>query len=125
MTQLIPGDLPTFKKIKIMKTTLKIIFAVAFLVSNYLTHAQTDNSRKDNAGWPISKEVQKFSNKNWLRGKSGLTIESIGQPDIAISKRVQTIGRPVSAWSSQKKGNVVSKGYSSWIISKGVQRLNR
>lgn len=108
-----------------MKTTLKIILVVAFLVSSFMTHAQTDKSREDKTGWFISKDVQKFSNKNWLKGKSGLTIESIGQPDIAISKRAQTIGRPFTTSPSAKRGNVVSKGYPAWIISKGVQRLNR
>jgi hypothetical protein len=47
-----------------MKTTIKIIFAATLLVTSYLTYAQTDNGRQRKTGWPISKEVQKFSNKN-------------------------------------------------------------
>jgi hypothetical protein len=60
-----------------------------------------------------------------MKAETGLTIQSVDQPDVVISKGVKTIRRPVSAGSSQKKGNVVSKGYPDWIISKEVQKIGR
>jgi|SRR5690606_19655246 hypothetical protein len=108
-----------------MKASNRIFIAVAFSLASIFAYSQNQPDNRIAQGWPISKDVQKFSNKNWMKSETGLTIESVGQPEMVISKRVQTVGRPVSAWSSQKKANVVSKGYPSWIISKGVQRLNR
>jgi hypothetical protein len=107
-----------------MKTSNKIILAIIFLLVNFITYAQTDQNNRRATGWVISKDVQKFSNKDWLSRKVGLTIVSMDQPGNVISKGVQTIGRP-SAAKPSRNGNVVSKGYPKWIISKDVQKIGR
>ncbi|PZR37966.1 MAG: hypothetical protein DI538_10950 [Azospira oryzae] len=104
-----------------MKASNKILIAVAFSLVNVLAYSQANPNNRIAQGWVISKDVQRFSNKDLLTRKTGLDIKSVDQPAYVISKGVQTVGR----YGDAKKGNVVSHGYPTWIISKGVQKIGR
>jgi hypothetical protein len=104
-----------------MKASNKILIAVAFSLVNVLAYSQANPNNRIAQGWVISKDVQRFSNKDLLTRKTGLDIMSIDQPAYVISKGVQSIGRSVAT----EKGNVVSQGYPAWIISKEVQKIGR
>ena len=104
-----------------MKASNRIFMAVAFSLASIYAYSQNQPSNRIAQGWVISKDVQRFSNKDLLTRKTGLGIMSINQPAFVISKGVQTVGRNGGA----KKGNVVSQGYPIWIISKGVQKIGR
>lgn len=95
--------------------------AVAFSLASIYAYSQNQPANRIVQGWVISKDVQRFSNKDLLTRKTGLDIKSVDQPTFVISKGVQTVGRYVV----EKKGNVVSQGYPTWIISKGVQKIGK
>lgn len=72
---------------------------------------------------PVSKEVQKISNKDWLLNEDLLTVSSVGYPSWTLSKEVvltsnRIIKEPLS-------GNMISLGYPVWTISKGVHKITR
>jgi|JI6StandDraft_1071083.scaffolds.fasta_scaffold286234_1 hypothetical protein len=102
-----------------MKTSNRIFMAVAFSLACIFAYSQNQPDNRIAQGWVISKDVQRFSNKDLLTRKTGLDIKSVDQPAYVISKGVQTIGRP----ETTRNGNVVSRGYPTWIISKGVQKI--
>ena len=104
-----------------MKASNKILIAVAFSLVNVLAYSQANPSNRIAQGWVISKDVQRFNNKDLLTRKTGLNIKSVDQPAYVISKGVQAIGKSVAT----EKGNVVSQGYPAWIISKEVQKIGR
>lgn len=95
--------------------------ALAFSLIHVFAFSQANPNNRIAQGWVISKDVQRFSNKDLLTRKTGLDIKSVDQPAYVISKGVQTVGR----YGDAKKGNVVSHGYPTWIISKGVQKIGR
>lgn len=95
--------------------------AVAFSLASIYAYSQNQPANRIAQGWVISKDVQRFSNKDLLTRKTGLDIMSVNQPAFVISKGVQTVGR----YGGAKKGNVVSQGYPIWIISKGVQKIGK
>lgn len=95
--------------------------AVAFSFASMFAYSQNQPAYSTVQGWVVSKDVQRFSNKDLLTRKTGLDIKSVDQPAYVISKGVQTVGR----YGDAKKGNVVSHGYPTWIISKGVQKIGR
>ena len=94
--------------------------AVAFSFASMFAYSQNQPAYSTVHGWVVSKDVQRFSNKDLLTRKTGLNIKSIDRPDV-ISKGVQAIGKSVTT----EKGNVVSQGYPVWIISKEVQKIGR
>lgn len=95
--------------------------AVAFSLASIFAYSQNQPDNRTAQGWVISKDVQRFSNKDLLTRKTGLNIKTVDQPAYVISKGVQSIGKSVTT----EKGNVVSQGYPAWIISKGVQKIGR
>ncbi len=95
--------------------------ALAFSLIHVFAFSQANPNNRIAQGWVISKDVQRFSNKDLLTRKTGLDIKSADQSARVISKGVQTIGRS----ETTRIGNVVSHGYPTWIISKGVQKIGR
>lgn len=95
--------------------------ALAFSLIHVFAFSQANPNNRIAQGWVISKDVQRFSNKDLLIRKTGLDIKSVDQSAFVISKGVQAIGKSVTT----EKGNVVSQGYPAWIISKEVQKIGR
>lgn len=95
-------------------------FLTVMGLSVVLTHAQSDNP-----SWTVSKDVQKVANKRLFKSEelreSHINAEAVGYPQHVVSKDVQKRSPAVS----EAKGNVVSKGYPYWTLSKGVHRTNR
>ncbi len=109
-----------------MKTNNKILYTFLFALIALSSGAQskTDNSQGTrNPNWIISKDVQKISNRNLSSGLS-LTIASMGTPDWVQSKDVMK-GSKMKNKRISEAGNLVSRGYPQWIISKGVQRIRK
>jgi hypothetical protein len=102
-----------------MKTNSKIILAGMFSLLTFSVSAQSNavNYR------PVSKEVQKVSNKAWLTSEQLLTVASVGYPPVTISKGVQLASNHIAKES--QPGNMVSIGYPIWTISKGVHKIAR
>ena len=98
-----------------MKTNYKTLFVSIFFMLPFFTFAQ-GNQR------PVSKEVQKISNKAWLKNENLLVVVSSSQT-ASISKDVQFKSKRIK--KQQGKGNVISSGYPAWIISKGVKKISR
>ena len=71
---------------------------------------------------PVSKEVQKISNKAWLKNENILVLPSSDQT-ASISKDVQLKNNRIK--KQQGKGNMISSGYPAWIISKGVSKISK
>jgi hypothetical protein len=70
---------------------------------------------------PVSKGVQRYANKSAFSEeskKSHIEAKSVDFPAIVVSKGVVSPGSVVLA------GNIESKGYPTWAISKGVARQN-
>lgn len=103
-----------------MKTTKLITLAGAFILAISLASAQ-DASVKITR--PISKEVQKFSNRTWLSSEQLLTVTSVGYPSMVISKGVQLANNNIKR--EFQRGNMISTGYPVWTISKDVHKMVR
>jgi hypothetical protein len=99
-----------------MKTFNKITAISIFAMLPIFVNAQS-NTR--HSGWYISKDVQRISNDAYLNrfDEGEMTIKSFEYPHWIISKGVQKPGNPVITLQA---GNVVSKGYPIWTISKAV-----
>jgi hypothetical protein len=71
----------------------------------------------------VSKDVQRVANKQILENEdlsnSNIQAQSQPFPAIVISKGI------VRSTESAPEGNIVSKGYPTWTISKGVARQNQ
>lgn len=98
-----------------MKTT-NVTVVIAFCMVTILVSAQSAIAQRS-----ISKGVQQISNKSWLATEQLLTVASVDNAPIAVSKRVQ-LSRDQQR-VKVVRGNMVSAGYPSWIISKGVHRI--
>ncbi len=65
-----------------------------------------------------SKDVNRFANKNaYEKNESNVEARSVAFPAIVYSKGIAQSNAPATA-----QGNVVSKGYPTWTISKGVAK---
>ena len=71
----------------------------------------------------VSKDVQRVANKQVLENedltKSNIKAQSQPFPAIVISKGI------VRSAEAAPEGNIVSKGYPTWAISKGVARQSQ
>ncbi|MBX2899119.1 MAG: hypothetical protein KF775_05700 [Cyclobacteriaceae bacterium] len=94
-----------------MKNYLKVLALVAFVFVVTGAQAQT-------TGLPVSKAVNLISNKS-LNEFKATEVQSLGTPAFVNTKRQAA---PVAEVTT---GNVPSKGYPTWTISKGVQRVGR
>jgi hypothetical protein len=92
-----------------MKNYLKISAVVAFVFIVSTSMAQSNEN-----GWPVSKDVNRYSNKS-LTSFKATNINSVGTPAIAKSKMQKSI-------SETTPGNVTS-AYPIWAVSKGVNRV--
>lgn len=76
-----------------------------------------------NAQSIVSKDVQRVANKKAFESEefTKSNIQAVSQPFSAmvISKGI------VSSTDTAPQGNIVSKGYPTWAISKGVARKNQ
>lgn len=83
----------------------------------------TVNAQSVNSSLVVSKDVQRVANKKAFENKdlTNSNIQAMSQPfpAIVISKGIV---RPAE---SEQQGNIVSKGYPTWAISKGVARQNQ
>lgn len=93
-----------------------VIFVSIFSLLTFVTNAQSSQR-------PVSKEVQKFSNRAWLTSEQLLTIASVGYPAVTISKDVQLASNHFK--KEFQPGNMISTGYPIWTISKGVHKMAR
>lgn len=88
-----------------------------FLLSSILVSAQNGNT-----SLMVSKGVQHVANKKAFEdknaNKSHIQAKSLDLPAIVISKGV---AQPTGLYA---EGNVASKGYPTWTISKGAARKN-
>lgn len=99
--------------------TYNVIFLVSFfsLLTFFATAQSAGNHR------PVSKEVQKISNKDWLLGEHLLTVSSVGYPSWTLSKEVLLTSNHITKESAP--GNMISAGYPVWTISKAVHKIVR
>ncbi len=80
------------------------------------------NAQAKNTSLPVSKGVQQYANKsafNEEAKKSHIQAKSVDFPAVVISKGIV---RPTDVLVA---GNIESKGYPTWAISKGVARENQ
>lgn len=99
--------------------TYNVIFLVSiFSLLTFFATAQSAGNHR-----PISKEVQKISNKDWLLGERLLTVSSVGYPSWTITKEVLLASNQITKESLS--GNMISLGYPVWTISKGVNKITR
>jgi len=109
----------------IMKTQNKILYTALFTFAMLVANAQQETDRSKiqiNTSVAVSKGVQKISGRNLATAR--LSVVSVGTPAWALPKGVQkTVNRNIK--SDTPSGNLVSKGYPEWIISKDVQRIGR
>jgi hypothetical protein len=99
-----------------MKSFLRIMGAFALTVSMFTVSAQSPKS--NNAGWPVSKGVQYYSNKSLATFKP-MKIKSVGTPSFVQSKRGHARGKEIAA------GNIRATGTPNWVISKPVNLISR
>jgi len=81
-----------------------------------------------NPVWTTSKDVQKVANKSLFSDQnlkaSHINAESAGFPAVTLSKEITKVNS-ANQIQNERKGNVVSKGYPMWTVSKGVHKYNR
>lgn len=98
--------------------TYNVIFLVSiFSLLTFFATAQNVNNHR-----PISKEVQKISNKDWLLSESLLVVSSVGYPSWIV-KDAALMSNQITKESLP--GNMFSSGYPFWTISKGVNKITR
>lgn len=97
------------------KITLSAIFMVALTAG--VASAQTHTT---SPAWMVSKPVNEIANKQLFENHrlhaSHIRAESIAHPNSVSAKAVHRIPK------ASAEGNVASKGYPAWTISKGVHR---
>lgn len=80
------------------------------------------NAQSSNSSWPVSKGVQRYANKSAVEDenakKSHIQARSVDFLPIVVSKGI------TSPTSVATVGNIESKGYPTWAISKGVAQEN-
>lgn len=90
-------------------------------MSMFLMGAVSANAQSSTA-W-VSKDVQRVANKKAFENeeikKSHIQASTVSFPAIVISKGIV---RPTDTYA---QGNIISKGYPTWAISKGVARKNQ
>lgn len=101
-----------------MRTYNVIILVSIFSLLTFFATAGSAGSHR-----PVSKEVQKISNKDWLLGENLLTVSSVGYPSLTLSKEVVLTSNRITKESLS--GNMISLGYPVWTISKGVHKITR
>lgn len=108
-----------------MKVHFLFIGFAFFILSTLKTNGQ-DRQPQAKPAWHVSKDVQKIANKKLFKSeplrKSHIEAVSSGPPSHVLSKGVNNIHRPV-AKRAGVAGNIKSKGYPVWTISKGVHRF--
>lgn len=96
---------------------ITLMTAVVVLMTAGVAAAQTESTTPS---WIVSKPVNKIANKklfedHQLRASHAL-VTSAAHPNRASTKAVHRTGQP------KAEGNIPSKGYPVWTISKGVHR---
>lgn len=92
-----------------------LVLATLFIGAAGFAMAQSGNPAS-------SKDVNRFANKkSYEKNESNVEARSLAYPAIVYSKGIAQSNAPTTA-----QGNIVSKGYPTWAISKGVaqQRHN-
>jgi hypothetical protein len=94
-----------------------LLMLCLLLIGVFVANAQSNNS------WPVSKGVQRYANKSSVESenakKSHIQAQSVEFLPIVVSKG------PVRPTSVTTVGNIESKGYPTWAISKDVARENQ
>lgn len=104
-------------RLTVMKAQ-RMMLTVIFLMAAILVSGQTGPKHR-----PVTKEVQKISNKKRLNAETVMTVRSVGNPSAAVSKAVQLQDRSRRSSKKAARGNMVSRGYPELTISKGVYTL--
>ncbi|MBL7857751.1 MAG: hypothetical protein JNM57_08680 [Cyclobacteriaceae bacterium] len=99
-----------------MKSYHKVLFAFALSFVMFNVSAQTPSQQQ---GWPVSKDVQRYSNKNLATHKPA-RIKSVGTPVFVQSKGVHKINSNEAPVSGNMQSN-----FPSWIISKPVNLIRK
>ncbi|HZI24508.1 MAG TPA: hypothetical protein VFD46_05500 [Chryseolinea sp.] len=93
------------------------------LLSLLLISAFVANAQSSNSSWPVSKGVQRYANKSSVEDenakKSHIQARSVEFLPIVVSKG------PVRPTGVTTVGNIESRGYPTWAISKDVARENQ
>ena len=101
-----------------MKNAVKgISFMCLLLIGTFVANAQAKNT-----SLPVSKGVQQYANKSAFSEeakKSHIQAKTVDFPAVVISKGITPSTNAVVA------GNMESKGYPTWAISKGVAQENQ
>lgn len=96
-----------------MKGLIRILNTKLFLVGLFSFAAVVANAQIQ-----VSKGVQKYANKSaYETPQKQISLRSVETPSIAMSKGVHQIG---GTNVESSKGNIISKGYPYWTLSKGV-----
>jgi hypothetical protein len=99
------------------KQVIGITLMSMFLMGAVFANAQSGSSLV------VSKDVQRVANKKAFENRdierSHIQASTVSFPAIVISKGIV---RPSEVYA---KGNIVSKGYPTWAISKGIARKNQ
>lgn len=100
------------KLIRITLTTTAVIFMAAGLAA-----AQTQSTTPS---WIVYKPVNKIANKKLFEdhrlSASHITVTTASHPNRVSAKAVHRTAKPAT------QGNIPSKGYPTWTISKPVHR---
>lgn len=89
-----------------------LVLAGLFVATAGFAYAQSGNPSV------VSKDVNRFANKKaYEQNASNVEARSVAFPAIVYSKGIAQSNAPAVA-----QGNMVSKGYPTWAISKGVAR---
>ena len=100
---------------KMIKITL--MMAVVVLMTAGVAAAQTQSTTPS---WIVSKPVNKIANKKLFEdhrlGASHIMVTTTAHPNRVSAKAVHRTAQP------RAEGNIPSKGYPTWTISKGIHR---
>ena len=105
-----------------MKTRIKIVYISIFTLFAFIANAQFKTDNRNSGAPSISKDVLRISNKDLLDAPL-LTIKSVDHNEAVISKKVHTLKTDDKRVS--EVGNVISRGYPEWTISKPVNRIGK
>lgn len=94
--------------------TLNILLITLFSLFAYNGFAQSYIQR------PVSKDVQKISNKQFLQHERLLMVLSVDASDQALSKGVQFVSNKIER--ERYEGNMKSE-FPVWIIGKEVNKI--
>jgi len=101
-----------------MKSYIKLLLFFIFSIAMVDAAAQIKSTNNEK-GWPVSKGVQRYSNKS-LGDHKPIQVNSVGAPAYTQSKDVHR-----KKYTNKDKGNVELTGTPDWVVSKQVNLINK